>query len=312
MFLILVIVVVLLIIVVAAAAVAFGKGQKVSEPSCGACGYATRGISELKCPECGADLKEVGIVMPGEGRSVLTGCLWPLLATFAIYGLAGAGAMVSAFIVPAYETQSTHFDVWPDSGAYGGVLLRTEKTLIIPASERHMAHSFSISTNYGTPNVTTIDYGGGKNSTVKVDSIALEVMSMPHPTQPNTITYAPQFRVDPQTSIATWSDAQGKTQTSNGPITDKDLLAYFAAYNVDTNKPEVVAEAQQLTTMIDGLIAGNKQFTLQGFENGGYGSGSSGSIGPPWAAFVYFIAWIVIWILAMIFMVRRASKANKA
>jgi hypothetical protein len=288
---------------------ATGKGKRVTEPSCGNCGYATRGISTLNCPECGADLKEVGIVMPGDGRSaLLAGCMMPLLVTIVIFLLAVGGIPLATLVVPSYETQSTHFDVWPDSDAYGEILFRTEKTLIIPASERHLAHSFSISTNYGTPNVTTIDYGGGKNTTVKVDSIAFEVMSMPHPTQPNAITYAPSFRVDPKTSIATWSDAQGKTQTSKGPVTDKDLLAYFAARNVDTSKPEVVAEVQQLTAMIDGLIAGNKQFTLQGFENGGYGSGSSGSIGPKWAILVYVIAWIVIWIVVLLFLLRRSRR----
>ena len=28
---------------------------------CGACGYAVRGVSTFSCPECGADLREVGI-----------------------------------------------------------------------------------------------------------------------------------------------------------------------------------------------------------------------------------------------------------
>ena len=30
--------------------------------NCGKCGYQVRGISTLNCPECGADLREVGIV----------------------------------------------------------------------------------------------------------------------------------------------------------------------------------------------------------------------------------------------------------
>jgi preprotein translocase subunit SecG len=31
------------------------------EMSCGACGYPVRGLSQLNCPECGADLRKVGI-----------------------------------------------------------------------------------------------------------------------------------------------------------------------------------------------------------------------------------------------------------
>lgn len=38
-----------------------------TEPACGNCGYCVRGISELICPECGSDLREVGIRTPGTG-----------------------------------------------------------------------------------------------------------------------------------------------------------------------------------------------------------------------------------------------------
>ncbi len=30
--------------------------------ACGKCGYATHGLTSLDCPECGSDLREVGIV----------------------------------------------------------------------------------------------------------------------------------------------------------------------------------------------------------------------------------------------------------
>lgn len=288
-----------------------GPGHQADGPACGACGYATRGITELTCPECGADLRKVGIVKPGEGRSILAGCLLPTLLTILVFLLAIGGFTLSFMIVPSYEDQSTHFDVWPESDAYAGVLLRTEKTLIIPASDRHNAHSFNIQSTQSPPYTTTIDYGGGKNATVKVDSIALEVMSMPMRQSSNTITYAPPFRVDPKTRVATWTDAQGNTKTNGRVVTDKDLLAYFADYNIDTNRPDVVAEAQELVNMIDGLIAGNSQFTLRGFQDGGYGSGSSGTLGPPWFIDVYCLAWFVIWVIVLI-VVRRMSRKHAA
>lgn len=40
---------------------------KVTEPSCRACGYAVRGLPSFTCPECGSDLREVGIDTPGAG-----------------------------------------------------------------------------------------------------------------------------------------------------------------------------------------------------------------------------------------------------
>lgn len=37
--------------------------QPHSEPAkCGACGYAVRGLTTFTCPECGADLREVGMI----------------------------------------------------------------------------------------------------------------------------------------------------------------------------------------------------------------------------------------------------------
>jgi hypothetical protein len=37
---------------------------RTDDPACGNCGYCVRGISALLCPECGADLREVGIIAP--------------------------------------------------------------------------------------------------------------------------------------------------------------------------------------------------------------------------------------------------------
>lgn len=289
------------------------NGQNASHglPGCGQCGYPTRGISELICPECGADLRKVGIAKPGEGRSPLAGCLMPLLFTITLPLLAVLGYSLSSLIVPSYEKQSTHFDLIPESDAYSEVLVQTELTLIIPAGQSHLGHNFQINSNLTPPHATTIHFGGGTNAKVVVESLVIEVMSMPMRQSPNTITYASPFSVDPATRVATWTDAKGNSQSSTGPVTDKDVLAYLAAYNVDTSRQEVALEAKQIVGMIDGLIAGNNQFTLQGFENGGFGSGGSGTIGPSWFIGVYCLAWFVIWIVITALLGRRARKASQ-
>jgi hypothetical protein len=40
------------------------RRHNLSEPICGKCGYCVRGITSLTCPECGSDLREVGIITP--------------------------------------------------------------------------------------------------------------------------------------------------------------------------------------------------------------------------------------------------------
>ena len=39
--------------------------------TCGACGYQVRGLSGLRCPECGSDLREVGIKNKKEKNGLL-------------------------------------------------------------------------------------------------------------------------------------------------------------------------------------------------------------------------------------------------
>ncbi|WP_432798015.1 hypothetical protein [Poriferisphaera sp. WC338] len=38
------------------------KKSRQKEATCGGCGYIVEGISSLLCPECGGDLRKVGIV----------------------------------------------------------------------------------------------------------------------------------------------------------------------------------------------------------------------------------------------------------
>lgn len=70
--------VVILGVILAMILILRGKRKAVRVPSCGACGYAVAGLDALRCPECGADLREVGIATPGNTSS-------PFLRVFA-YG----------------------------------------------------------------------------------------------------------------------------------------------------------------------------------------------------------------------------------
>lgn len=297
-------------LVVVRLAIRHRSGIQTDMPGCGRCGYPTRGISELKCPECGADLKEVGIVKPGDGRSILAGCLMPLLVTIVTFVLALGGYALVHLVLPTYREQSTHFDLWPESQAYSQVTFYTDLTIIIPASERNQVSGLSFGLVPGVPPTTTVDLCGA-NAKAEVEMIALEVM----PNKPNAagINYpAPKFRVDPQTRLATWLDDQSNLQASNGPVTEKDVLAYLADYGADISQPGVVLEAQQLTAAINALIKGSTQFTIKGFQNGGYGSGSSGQLGPNWFTPAYFVAWLVIWIIALGILGQKSKKRARA
>lgn len=57
------------------------KQAATGAPACGACGYEVAGLEQLRCPECGADLREVGIRTPQMGMMSAR-----LLAVLAVLG----------------------------------------------------------------------------------------------------------------------------------------------------------------------------------------------------------------------------------
>jgi hypothetical protein len=61
--------------------------QRRAEPVCGRCGYCVRGISQLTCPECGSDLREVGILAPNM-RVPLPRFVWAILWTLVLPAVA--------------------------------------------------------------------------------------------------------------------------------------------------------------------------------------------------------------------------------
>lgn len=279
-------------------------GHRPDGPVCAGCGYSTRGISELTCPECGADLRKVGIALPGDNRSPLAGCVPPLLATVLVFLIAVLGYNLAGLVVPDYQQQSTHFDLYPESDQYSHVLFQTEVTLIIPPGSSHSSSWFTM-TSSGYPPTTSITLGNAGAKAVP-QRIMMEVMPQSSPT--GTVTYGPRFEVDPETRHAAWTDDQGMARLSQGPVTDKDVLAFLGSMGADTANPQVIAEAQQLHAMIDGLINGASQFTLNGFDRGGYGSGGGQQLGPVWFLPAYAGVWFVAWIVLLILIARRARK----
>lgn len=104
------------------------RRYSASEPSCGQCGYAVEGLETLKCPECGADLRKVGIVTPQSGRGlrpvvlvVLLGLAWTLLVP-------AIGLPVSLFVgqrMPRSWSRTMTTDLVPRStDALGAVGMR--------------------------------------------------------------------------------------------------------------------------------------------------------------------------------------------
>lgn len=81
------------------------------EPRCGKCGYLVRGLSALNCPECGADLREVGITRTAPVMLWWQVTLWTIGCFAAALAAAGAtqlcfGLMTGKFDGPLIETMA--------------------------------------------------------------------------------------------------------------------------------------------------------------------------------------------------------------
>lgn len=82
------IVIVVVLVLAAAGGVLFWRRRRPSaEPVCGRCGYCVTGLTTFICPECGSDLREVGILggrqaggapTPGQGHLALRLAGWTL------------------------------------------------------------------------------------------------------------------------------------------------------------------------------------------------------------------------------------------
>lgn len=76
---------------------------------CGACGYSTRGLTELICPECGSDLREVGIVNR-VNRSTLGGGAHRtiVLMVIAVSVLSYIASTAAAHSIPLRKVYDNH------------------------------------------------------------------------------------------------------------------------------------------------------------------------------------------------------------
>jgi len=89
-----------------------GRKPRLSDGGvCGKCGYSVKGLSALNCPECGSDLREVGIERPGGvagknvaliGGLVLLGLVLMCVITTFLWGTAANQRTVGPVPQPSH------------------------------------------------------------------------------------------------------------------------------------------------------------------------------------------------------------------
>jgi len=290
-----------------------GTGSKrngVGLPCCGRCGYTVRGISKLVCPECGADLREVGINMPGQGGSALFGCLIPVAYSIVIFIFASLIAGVLSNFLPTYSNENIEVYLSPGSDQYDQVSVGLDATFVNSSGSYNPGLSLSSSSftsSSGQRSATISITGASKNQ--KLTDLYLKVDPK---TISSTASMQQSFNIDPITRVATWNDSAGKSFNSAAAFASQDVLAFLGSAGADITRSDVQLEAQELHALLDGLANGMNQFQLNQFSGGGSSSSSMSMSGPTWYFPTYFLIWFVIWIVGLVLIARKVRKGREA
>ena len=115
-----------------------GGGKGDGGMSCGSCGYAVRGLTQYNCPECGADLREVGIKKVGSPGRRTTGMV--LTIACGSLCLMGCGLTAIGFVgfkssSGSHTIHSTGVQTITVPQSQSGVILDAEQDLEVAPPE---------------------------------------------------------------------------------------------------------------------------------------------------------------------------------
>ncbi len=250
-------------------------------PTCAKCGYAVRGLMGLECPECGADLREVGITTPKQ-RGMVSPVLFVLLWTLLLPGPSCLVSGILSAVGPKTSVPSYMLTLEPiTSGEYVSVDLN------------HMA---------------MFQFGGAGYSSLSVEGNASQYESLD--IDPVAMTYDDWLSV-PTTTTGGVSSSSSSTSTANAgsttkPLDRQALLDMLDRAGADITRQDVMDEADELLTIIQGIptqgLANlNPTHFTQNHTNMSYDQPAG------WFLLVLLVLWIGVWVggLVYFFRVRR-------
>lgn len=248
------------------------KRPKISEPSCGQCGYAVRGLPGFTCPECGSDLRDVGIVTPQarpRPSRVLPALGWTLLVLilFVVSTRLVVGSMRHTTIKSDTRTLKS-----PESQAYKNLILQAD--------------------------------GPTRNGQFQVKELKMTL-------SPSTGNILP-MDIDPDDLSYEYKDAKGSVVRQTTALDLEGMLVWMKEAGVDTASPGVRDEAnevvQYLQLVSDGLANNNYQFDH--FRGQMRSHRSRGTASQDWVAQASIASWGVIWLLGIWRIARKRSSVT--
>lgn len=250
--------------------------------ACGACGYPAKGLGSFQCPECGADLREVGITTPQALRRVgpVGKVVFWTIGLAIIAWIATEGFIKP--VMPQVETVSIRRSFQrPSSGEYVGISLHAEGQRLLWRGEAR------------EPNVWGV--GAFRQLALRLE----------HHAPPESV-----LDVDLIQNRATAVRRRNQAGSAVIDLTPQSLLAWMQSEGIDTTQPGVALEVNTILKAIDRIASGDEQMPPStpafAFSPGGVSRNSGRRFE---GADPYILAgWIVIWLVTTVSIVRQERR----
>ena len=261
-----------------------------SGPSCGQCGYGVRGIGSMQCPECGADLREAGIVTPrrrGQVSPAMFVVFWTLCLPLPALTLSGIGLAFA----PKVRHTECELTLQPQANNYANVAINISAT----GSGQITSHSGMSSSFSGQQQTVTLNTL--KNTTP--DRITMHL----RPSQ--AVNNVPPLRLDPASMTLTGGPA-AKTQ----PLSDKAIHAWLTHPSAVPADPLRTKEAAELAQTTRQLANGQHKLTFNHWKKTGGTSHYSSTYPVAWISWSVLAFWVLLYAAGLVgyFRIRRQRR----
>jgi len=204
------------------------RRRATGDGRCGKCGYLVKGLTTFVCPECGSDLREVGIVGGARVRAAPPGAAVAFL-TIVGWKLALAAAAVTFGAIGGIEYYADHYHAthWE----------HTETIVAVPRSGAFAAVEVKLSERFtasGRP-----PYRGTPRAQDRQVTVDLRVGSK-----------RAQFVRDALAGTNRYLDPAGVERTNRAPVAEA-LRVWAGNQGVDVTAPAVAAELDLIADAIN-------------------------------------------------------------
>ena len=244
------------------------RARKSNEPICGECGYPVKGLPSFTCPECGFDLRDVGIVTPQMpvplspfAKTIILTLFLPIPAYVATHTVKE--------IVPRVSTQRKRVNLTdPRSGAYSSLKITV--------------------------------HSRGRQTPYRVQQMDLELTNH----EGSIIT----LHIRGKELGYRFMNSRGDTIESSSGMTGDVLLDWLLTAGIDPSDEELQAEAMRILDFVQSAFGrGISRVGIPGFGGMSTNMFGQTSL-PQWYMPCALAFWFLVWLLGVRYFMRHRSR----